>query len=1050
MVLDTRVSRAFLRQSRGTRAASRRTLFLASIAASFLAACGGGSGSSGGQSGIEGEELPKPGGGTFFVDENSSGTTTRLHLAEMFWGRLVNIHDVDALGTPSQLPVFRDFVINQDIQSDGADYLLETNPITQATRLTILRTKGAAAAPGSTSFEQLLKAAASGLPVITPKDDDGSTPGPFSFVPRNGCIVMRFDDCLNDSAQAAADLNENVHILTGYPPVTPFSTRMLFDPNHGALVGSQFHSTRVLVDLTVSEAEASVAPLQVNSLGLPASVATSPNPNVSFRIPTLVDFASGQFQVLTTLSGTPVTTMANGPVDPGSPTFDVVRAMRSGNSSDQHNGFLRDEDQPEVLGSWDALFQTATNPSGNGFDFILDLQFTTVCQSALDAGDILMVGGFFLEVTLATGQPDGSGVLTGVEARVVADQPVAPSSLLGAGAVLSTYDPLLTLVPSACWIDFTPKPLQPPAAGVSTTTQVLLRFSEPMDPGEVTPFDSFVVARGVAGPPPTSLNLVVGKVLSSPDFRTFTHTPVLALEHTQGTPDPYHVLVFQPKDLAGNNLVRQLPGIDFTVDPLEQTELNGGLVLRFSATDEVDLNGLDDLRGQIFYDLFEGRILPRAAQFLSFPVDRTAPVQSIMTPFALGVKEPLSPLGCKLQMVWRHVDFGFLVLDETKHNLDVCGLNWAPLGGQVLSEFYPDFEIRLSHSARLPDEQATTLLDAMWPNSGLLGAPAFFTENILNDPLSPQKIAHSRSLGYALRPVDLFLASTDTVMLPFPLNTTAGPKALYTWRDTSVLAKAGPDGTGLPLGVEQFGGFSPPLEPTTANYADPGKVPSMGLPLLMEFRCYPTSSGVGLNSFDVSFALPQTVLGIGPPRPNFRAYSAGGVDQSGTPVIKNPDLELTPSGGFNPLSLPPGQPTMYDSDNFSYIGQLDVVIRISRAHTVWMDTGNTQPTYVDPVVEPDPGLQPAGTQVVIEYRGATGFAGPFGTMPFDGDSLNAYGDLSSASATVSFLNGISTWANDPSDVSGAQYIQARFTFLNNIDTGLSPTLSGLGLAFIEN
>ncbi len=1049
MVLDTRATRAsFLRPFRVTRGASRRSLFLASFAASFLAACGGGGGSSGGQSGIVGEELPKPGGGTFFVDENSSGTTSRLHLDEMFWGRLVNVHDVDAFLTPSPQPVFRDFVINQDIQTDGADYVLDTNPITQATRLIILRTKGAVAAPGSTTFEQLLAAAAS-LPLITPKDDDGSSPGPFSLVPRNGCVVLRFDDCLDDDAQSAADLSENVHIFTGYPPVTPFSARMLFDPNHGALVGSQFHSTRVLADLTVSEAEASVAPLVVNSLGFPPSVVTSPNPNVSFRIPTLVDFNSGQFQVLTTLSGVPLTTMANGPVDPGSPTFDVVRAMRSGNSNDQHNGFLRDMDLPEVLGSWSALFLTAT--TSNGFDFILSLQFTTVCQSALDVGDILMVGGFFLELTQATGQPDGSGVLTGVAARVIADQPVAAPSLLGTGAVLSTYDPLLTLVAPACWIDFTPKPLQPPAAGVTTSTQVLVRFSEPMDPGSVTPFDSFMVGRGVAGPtPPTSPNIVVGKVLSSPDFRTFTHTPVLPLEHNQGTADPYHVRVFRPQDLAGNDLVRQLPAVDFTIEPQEQTELNGGIVMRFSALDEVDLNGSDDVRGQIVYDLAEGRILPRAAQFLSFPVDRTAPIQSLMLPFPPGIKEPLTPLGCKLQMVWRHVDFGFLVRDETKHNLDVCGLNWAPIGGQVLSELYQDFEIRLSHSARLPDEQFTTMLDAMWPNSGLLGAPNFFTENILNDPLSPQKIVHSRSLGYAVRPVDLFLASTGTVMLPFPLNTRSGTKTLYTWRDTAVLALAGPDGTGLPLGIEQFGGFQPPVEPTNANYADPGEIPSMGLPLLMEFRCYPTSGGVGLNSFDVSIALPQTILLIGPPRPNFRAFSAGGVDQSGTPVIKNPDLELTPSGGFNPFSVPPGQPTMFEADNFSYIGQLDVVIRVSRAHTVWLNTGNTLPTYVEPVVEPDPGLQPAGTQIVIEYRGATGFAGSFGTMPFEATALNAYGDFIATNASVNFLNGIGSWANDPFDVNGAQYIQARFTFLNNIDTGLSPTLSGLGLAFIEN
>ena len=45
--------------------------------------------------------------------------------------------------------------------------------------------------------------------------------------------------------------------------------------------------------------------------------------------------------------------------------------------------------------------------------------------------------------------------------------------------------------------------------------------------------------------------------------------------------------------------------------------------------------------------------------------------------------------------VWRYVDFGFQVRDETKFNLDIEGLNWAPVGGQVIADFYEEFEIRL-------------------------------------------------------------------------------------------------------------------------------------------------------------------------------------------------------------------------------------------------------------------------------------------------------------------------------------------------------------------
>ncbi len=1042
MVLDTLQTRASSR--------SLPRFLLGAVPVLLIGACGGGAGSSGGQSGIIGEELPKPGGGTFFVDQNSSGGSTRLRLADVTYGRLVDVHDVDASGTPSTNPVFRDFVISEDVQSDGANYLLETNAITQKTRLVILRTKGAQSSSGT--FDSLLVTAMSGLPVVTPRDDAGS--GPFSVVPRNACIMLRFDDCLDDDAQSIAALSETVRVFAGYPPTTPFSARRFFDPNHGAVVGGKFHSTRILIDLTVSEAEAMTNPLPVNSVGLPASVPTSGSANVSIRIPTLVDFASGQFVVLTTLGGLPLTTSGNGPVDPSSPTFDVVRGMQSGNSLQQYNGFLRDQERPEIVGSWEAMFTTP--PGLPALDFVLSLQFTTVCQSQLDVEDVLLIGTNFLEVTAPTGPPVGG--IYFVQAHLVSETPLDPANLQGVGTVLSTYDPLL-LLDNGCWVDFTPKPLQAPLTGIATATQVLARFTEPMDPATLSAFDTFVIGRGAAGSTlPTSPNTVVGEILSSPDLKTFTFVPTLPLNHTQGTSDTYHVRLFLPKDLAGNVLVRQLPAADFSVDPLESTVSNGGLVLRFSALDEVDLNTFNDLRGQIFYDLAAGKILPRFPSFQSFPVDRSvAPIQSLMLPLAPGVREPLVPLGCKLQTVWRYADFGWPILDETKYNLDVCGLDWAPRGGQVISEFYSNFEIRLSHSARLPDEQTGGGGLPSWPNSGLLGSPNFFADNILDDPLSPQKTVHPRSLGYMVRPVDLFLAAPGNVMLPFPLNRGGGPKSLYTWRDTAILSRAAPDGSGIPLDNDSF-------NPPPTNFAPAGQVPSHGLPLLMEFRCFPSSGTTGLNSFDVSVAVPVTFPATtinpstggpvppaaAPPRPNFRVYSSGGVDLTGGTVVKNPDIEVSPSGGFNPFVVPPGQKSIWDGDNVSYLGQLDVVIRVSRAHTVWLNAqpGTTQ--YATPVLEPDPGLLPRGTEVVIEYRGATGFSGQAAaTIPFDGTKLDAYGDIATTTATVNFFNS-NTWKSAPSQLDGAQYIQARITFLNDIDTGLSPELSGLGLAFTKN
>jgi hypothetical protein len=37
------------------------------------------------------------------------------------------------------------------------------------------------------------------------------------------------------------------------------------------------------------------------------------------------------------------------------------------------------------------------------------------------------------------------------------------------------------------------------------------------------------------------------------------------------------------------------------------------------------------------------------------------------------VQTPLSPLGSKLQALWRYCDLGFSVRDETKYDVDVVG-----------------------------------------------------------------------------------------------------------------------------------------------------------------------------------------------------------------------------------------------------------------------------------------------------------------------------------------------------------------------------------------
>jgi len=51
---------------------------------------------------------------------------------------------------------------------------------------------------------------------------------------------------------------------------------------------------------------------------------------------------------------------------------------------------------------------------------------------------------------------------------------------------------------------------------------------------------------------------------------------------------------------------------------------------------------------------------------------------------------------------------------------------------------------------------------------------------------------------------------------------------------------------------------------------------------------------------------------------------------------------------------------------------------------------------------------------------------------------------------VAFLNDVNTWLPDINLIDGAQFVQMRVTFLSNIETGLSPVLSAIGVAYSQN
>ncbi|HEX6882949.1 MAG TPA: hypothetical protein VF530_06185 [Planctomycetota bacterium] len=986
------------------------------------------SASSPGPAGLAGG-LAKPGGGTFLPDPHQSGKGAALHLVEASWGRLVDVHDLGGDGAPSPVPCFRDLVVNEGFQSIPGLVTLETHPVTQRTRL-VLHAKRS-----SELFAQLLDQALQDLAPVVPKFDDGRSAPPFSLVARNACLVLRFDDLLLDDAVAELALAETVQVWTGYPPSVPFAARLRFDPNHGGLANGAFHSTRVLVDFAVSAAEATEhpVPLPVAATGLPASLEDLDSASASVRVPTRIDLGSGQFRVLTNLAKNTLDPAANGPVDLLRPTADVVRGFRAGRGSDPSNGFLMDLEPPRVLAGWAASVEQA-RPVDDG-TLVVRLAFRTVCRAAPVRGDVLIVGGTALDV-LRTGLAIAGGRY---EVSVRPVTPVAdPAALLGIGELLVGFSPARAArVGSACWLGFSPT-YAGRAPVVVPEVQLGLRFSEPMEP---TPddYETLRIVRGAERDDVDPSRIVPAVAIVSGGADQVVLQPLLPLAHAAGASEPYHFRLLGGRDLAGNPVqhLGLFPAVDFFLDPAAASQRNGGLVLRFQDTDEVGPDGLPDVRGQFFHDLARGHLRGRPPAVTGYPVDRTNPVPGIMIPFPPGVQTPLVPLGSKMQAVWRYCDLGWNVRDETKYNLDVLGLSWAPRGGLVIADFYPLFEIRLAHSRFLPDEAIDNrFLTPLYRNSGLPGGPAPFADNVLMDPLSPQTVVHPRALGYTVRAADLFVASSGTVMLPYPLNRGPGPDLTYTWRDTAVLAKAGPNGAGIPLGVEASRAVD--LEPMAGTIAPPGSVPSFGLPLLIEYRCFPTDVGLGLNPLDISLAINSSAL------PAFRAYSSGGINTAGQPVVVLPDSEDVPQGGFNPNSGPPGRPTMFSADNAFYIGQLDVVTRLSRAHTIWLDTQAVNPDFQPPMASPSAGELPAGTAVQLAFRGALGFSGA-GTAPFDATRLDAYGELDQGSVT--FLDGDASWKTFLSALDGARYVQARLTFVNHLPSGASPFLASLALAY---
>lgn len=996
----------------------------------------------------------------FVVADHSGGFAGSLKINSVTWGRLVDVYaPLTTGGTPVRL--FKDYLIPADILTDGQFYTLGRQLGTGVETLTIDGPFNAdvngqpQVDPNADDFLELFDPLAQSLQLVINKSLDPAELPPFTAVPRNAAVAITFNDLIDP-----ATISENtIKLAVGYPPEATQIVRVIPDPNYGDVINGTFYSARILVDFTVSPFEAQANNSPVNSVGLPSAQNTA-QANVAVRIPTRL--ASGaQFELLKSLGGSTVSFTGNGATDPFAASLDVVRAFRSGGQTtvtqDPFNGFLPDTTAPTLLS---AQTCTVTPTFQNATLLTVDLQFASAaCALQPRTDDIIAFNSGLFARVLSPGLAPVGGIVTNVFCELIDP----PSNLGTIGVSAAEYRTpwartLDQVSRPECWVTVQPPPTSGVGTGISTTSTFSLRFSEPMDPTRLNAFDSFQLLYGIVTP--ALQGQVVGQVTASGDLTRYTFQPSQRLRHVNGSTETFRINLptgtTGPVDLAGNAVDFALTDSngnlpDFTLRSIDATIESRSVMLKFTSVDEDPTSSPagPELRGQLIYDLLNGRVLPRSVTRISAVCDLNTPMIAVdqqLGGAAAATRLPFSPFGCRMMTMWRHADLGFFLTDDLTHNLDVEGLNWAPVNSGLQIETLPLFQMSIAHSLHLPDE-LIAMGAPVHPNSGISDT---FDANLLNPTVDPLKVVHQKTEGYFIQPSAVFQSATGTAMAPWPMNEgkAAEDFIYYTWRDTALLSVGQPAATGGGQGVRL--GNETSYDPTTPAAAyGIGLVPTIGLPLLMDFRVYPNSQIQGSNQLLGFFAIASNPVGTEIP-PFWTAYTVGGIPAAtGIPITVDPDSAAIAQGNL----AAPGAPGALPRNQVIFFGQGDFVVRVNRAHTRWFEcapgAAGLPFNFAEPVIEPSVAALPVGTQLLVQFRGATGMNSA-GNKPWEvASELDAYGNPrpGGTAFTVTFLGGTSGWRDSMAEINGSQFFQARITMVSNPISGATPELRSLGFAF---
>lgn len=1006
------------------------------------------------------------GGGSQSLTGPGSGKAT-LTLENAEWGRLVDI--IDGNGVPYE----QDELIRENLQSDGEDFLLQLNSITGRETLTILYAQGTAA------FAAALASAKSSLGSLQAKAYDD--PPPFSKVARNGAIRLTFSEYLDPATVDRQTIQ--VLVAGANQQFESLEVRYVVQQKIGA---DGKPKGVVILDPTISKLEAESLEVPANGIGLPESV-DQVAANIKVRIPTVVNPYINQTMVLANQAGTRTFSVKSNsvgtvlePVEYASGEPVAVRAFRSGNDTDVFNGFMTDNARPSLIVSQEMTVAQVQSPSPLVRRITYSLDAVRCRGLAPKLGDVFEVGDAILQTAVLVNTSNPAALV--VDATLLFGELGAASGQQG---TLTTRYSAQDFELQACYLTFSPEPTTLPAVGVDPYATVSVTFSEPVDAGTIRSLDSMVLSSVNLSPSaaddPTrpwnadalgesvpayidrqlgfqnvvtvsgsngSGRIRFGPIQVSGDAQTYTLAPLAGLtdSHGEGGSLFYNLALRDGPDgildLAGNSVDFD----SFVAGNTYQTETisiagtppdDRYFALRCGGSDEDDDQG-SEYAGQFGPFVGDGLMRPRPVTHFSRAIDSSNTWVGQRLKFAQGIMTPLTPAGAVLMTVWPYHTMGFGLANDGEYNLDVEGMSWSPFDGVVFDDLFERYSIALAHSNRLPDDY----IDGgsgypNWPNSGLRRLSTEpFDGNIFGFGYAPDPKDEVIMFDteYQISDINKYLNSVSNSMMPWPEFQTT-----YTYRDTSFPK---PDGVTLQGGTNVGGaayGCPPQVTGQPLVYTS-GKIPSIGLPLLMRYRCYPRGQEFGFNGFQVQIMVGSSAL------PAFRIFSSGGRDGQNVWHLVRPDLPpegTSPVGGYNTVT---GAVTKNHGPEL-YWGMADFVTRISRVYTHWFGLGGSIASMSPLTVEPVPGAQLAGTQVIVELRGADTITTTTCDDPLTRMSnFDAYGDWIGTCSTVS---GVTSWSTNVTGLitGGKDYFQARITFVSNISQDLDPVLDALGFAW---